>query len=301
MPARRLPACCLLLALAAGLPLRADAAAPELTQLTAGDMQITVASVAPGSATVRIVSPQSNAYRAPRREDVERCTSEAPGIPDTDPPQPLPAAQRDSLIRDCLRQAAADLPDDRAAGAFLLDLANRHGALAILSGGYLESFEPPVGLGYLRVAGDELKRSHRSWLTTGMFCTTGTTWRIVAVSPAGPPPDEGDCLQAGPFLVQDGQDRYGDTTGLGDGEARLAASAQDNAFVCIDDAGRLHLGHIRGGTTAEVAAALTEQLNCQQALRLSGSVTAGLWTWQDGLSGHNQVLLTNAIAVLALE
>jgi uncharacterized protein YigE (DUF2233 family) len=293
--------CSLLLALAAGLPLRAEPAEPEVAHLTVGNLQITAFTVAPDSATVRIVSPQSNAYRAPRREDVERCNSEAPGIPDTQKPQSLPDAQRDSLIRDCLRQAVADLPDDRAAGAFLLDLANRHGALAILSGGYMESFEPPVGLGYLRVAGDELKRSHRSWLTTGMFCITGTTWRIVAVSPVAQPPDEGDCLQAGPFLVQDGQNRYRNATGLGDGEARLAVSSQDNAFLCIDDRGRLHLGHVHGGTTTEVAAALKDHLACQQALRLSGSITAGLWTWQDGLSGHNQVLLTNAIAVLALE
>jgi hypothetical protein len=189
------------------------------------------------------------------------------------------------------------VPRERTNGAFLLEMADQFAPQVAISGGYLSSFEPPVGLGFLKVAGRELQPVHRTWLTNGVFCSSGKEWMISEFRSESVISGFPDCLQAGPLLVRDGETTYADPSRLSVQEKELATARQDQAFLCTTRAGGLVLGFARGGTAAELAKVSSQNMGCIWTLRLSGSVTAGLWTRSAGLLGHSEIRLTNGVAV----
>jgi hypothetical protein len=61
---------------------------------------------------------------------------------------------------------------ERAArGYFLKDYRTLYRAKAVLSGGYIASFSPPMALGLVKSNGVVANEFHKSWLTEGFFCS----------------------------------------------------------------------------------------------------------------------------------
>ncbi|WP_372088593.1 hypothetical protein P7L79_03595 (plasmid) [Tistrella mobilis] len=186
-------------------------------------------------------------------------------------------------------------------GSFILDMVDYFKPDALISGGYLSSLEPPIGLGGLKISERTLQPIHHSWLTNGIFCSSGTTWMIRDFVDKDDFYNDMDCLQAGPILLQNGYNRYHDISLIDPNERKLALSLQDQAFLCTNNYGDLLMGFASGGTTKDLANLSKIELGCLWTLRLSGSITAGLWTSSRGLDGHNEVRLTNGIAAFSLE
>ena len=180
------------------------------------------------------------------------------------------------------------------AGHVLLQLAAAHRPDALISGGYLASYVPPEALGLVQIGGDRKSRPHRSWLTTAMLCAREGGSRILPFD-ARQARQWDDCLQAGPILVEGGTSRY-PADDLPAGEARLAAGTHVTGFVCIDRADALVMGLTSAATLDELGPALVEGLGCVEAMRLTGSETAGLYVSGTGLLGENRVGLPSAIA-----
>jgi hypothetical protein len=258
--------------------------------------RIVVVEVDAGSAIIRVVSPQALDY-VPEPVDEGFCDQLVSQLTDT-------VGQRspdlDDIAVKCREQLQPRNQPEVTDGLFLIDLGDRHRPLAMLSGGYLQSFAPPRSLGYLKVAGDELNRPHKSWLVAGVFCTGGLQWTI---EPFGDPAEmDGypDCLQTGPFLVRDGEDRYRDLERISASERKLVQSNSEQVFICLTAESHALLGYTTKMTGNELSSFAVEQLGCVDALRLSGHVTAGLWL--DGkIYGNSEIPLTNAIAVFPPE
>ncbi len=208
-----------------------------------------------------------------------------------------------SIVRVISPRSTAYVKSDQTPsirdGLFLLDLVKRHRPLAILSGGYLSSFSPPRALGLLKVAGKRISGGHRSWLTTGMFCTSGDRYKILPATGLEVAELFPDCVQAGPYLVRDGVNRYKSLDMVGSGEREVALAQQSQVFLCITRNDNLILGFVDGGNSVGVASFAHADLGCVDALRLSGGITAGLWSVDVGFLGNNEVQLTDAIAIFA--
>ena len=190
---------------------------------------------------------------------------------------------------------ARDLGAAGFEGLFLSDFAKMSGADAVLSGGYLQSFQPVVPLGLTRTQGRDRGPLHDSWLTDSLFCADGGGWRIgPAVAGAEL---SGDCLQAGPALVEEGADAYAGDPALPEAEAALLLSEQASPFLCIRGDGALAMGLSLTGTVRELSAVLAGAFGCREAMRLSGSVTAGLWESGAGIEGFNELRLANVVAL----
>jgi hypothetical protein len=272
--------------------------APGVTMETrlAGEAEIVLVRVDAGGAEVRIVSPQSPAYR-PASEDEELCEELAAAVVAVDRAGRQLPRTADLLLRACREQLTQQQPAP-VDGLFLIDLVERHTPLVLLSGGYLQSFSPPQALGFVKIAGNQLNPFHRSWLLPGLFCTDGAEWVIEAIADPDTANQYSDCLQAGPFLVQQGRDRYKTMDNVADAEKKLAFSVQEQAFVCLTREEQAILGYSSPMRADRLSALLLDKLGCRDALRLSGHVTAGFWL--DGeLHGNTEIPLTNAIAVFA--
>ncbi|MCG5249056.1 phosphodiester glycosidase family protein [Methylorubrum extorquens] len=187
--------------------------------------------------------------------------------------------------------------DQSVKGLFIDDYFEISRAKLVISGGYMSSFSPPIALGYLRVGGRQINPLHKSWITSGYFCTTGTEWTIEPATKELPPTRYKDCLQAGPLFIDEGVDRYvlGGTISVN--ERKLAESEQIQAFVCSNKNGQLLFGVVDEIRLDKLSKWLVERGKCHSALRLSGSTSAGLRV-KDQLFGSNDLPLTDAIAVL---
>lgn len=208
-----------------------------------------------------------------------------------------------SKIRVVSPRSASYLPPDVEApirdGIFLTEFASRYRPAFVLSGGYLSSFAPPRSLGYLKVDGRVISKPHRSWLTSGVLCVNGTNVVIFKFQSAQSYDQFGDCVQSGPLIVENGVDRYAIMENIGSGERKLALSNQAQAFVCLKAEGEFVLAFSKSGSTKSLSGFATRVLGCKTALRMSGGITAGLWSSVSGLSGRSEVLLTNGIAIFS--
>jgi hypothetical protein len=182
-------------------------------------------------------------------------------------------------------------------GIFLTEFASRYRPEYVLSGGYLDSFAPPRSLGFLKVDGRSISKPHRSWLTSGVLCIDGDDVSIFRFQSAQSYDRFADCVQSGPLIVEDGIDRYASMEDITSGEHKLALANQAQAFVCLRADGKLVLGYSERGSTRSISRFAAEEIGCQIALRMSGGITAGLWSSASGLRGNSEVLLTNGIAI----
>ncbi len=189
---------------------------------------------------------------------------------------------------------ASNNPERMPQGFLLSDYLTRYNAVAVMSGGYIDSYSPPTALGFVKSNGTLVAPPHKSWLTNGLFCSDVGRAVIQSSSPVSNKSDFRDCLQAGPLLLSAGHA----LTEHGAGYQKLAQSLQEQGFICIDSQSRVLIGvsdKINLLTLIEFLS--LPEIGCKDALRLTGLDTAGLRD-RNHLFGHDEYLFPNAIGIL---
>ncbi len=234
---------------------------------------------------------------------------------------PLTLVRVDPALHGVRIATPADLPpapSGRAAarGYTLRGYFERLGAVAVLAGGLLASIEPPEPLGLVISGGRVVSPPHRSWGSSGLFCTgpAGASIRRFepsSVAAAATDSAAEDCLQSGPLLVGPegvaSADRLRRAIGV-DYTRDFVEGQHPRSFVALDRRGRVLLG-VTGPLSlprlAEIlaAAAGPEVLDVAAALNLTGAETAGLLARTDEVEVEagdvDGVALPNAVVVLA--
>jgi hypothetical protein len=191
-------------------------------------------------------------------------------------------------------QPASNNPERMPQGFLLSDYLTRYHAIAVMSGGYIDSYSPPTALGFVKSNGTLVAPPHNSWLTNGLFCSDVGRAVIQSASPLSNRSDLRDCLQAGPFLLSAGHV----LTDNGTGYLKLAQSVQEQGFICIDTQSRVLLGVSDKMNLPTLIEFLNSpEIGCKDALRLTGQDTAGLRD-RNHLFGHDEYLFPNAIGIL---
>ena len=114
---------------------------------------------------------------------------------------------------------------ERAArGYFLKDYRTLYGAKAVLSGGYIASFSPPMALGLVKSNGVIANEFHKSWLTEGLFCSDVGR---VKIDDDVDKDEFRDCLQTGPLLLLRGQPPRDGRSTRASGYDKLARAVQE--------------------------------------------------------------------------
>ncbi|APX12554.1 hypothetical protein [Tateyamaria omphalii] len=187
----------------------------------------------------------------------------------------------------------------RREGLLLLEFVQRTDYDYFLSGGYLSEFVPVIPLGLVRSKDRDYSKAHNTWLTTGIFCASGSDW-VILKHPSNLAFNYPDCIQAGPLMIANSKSNF-DNRQLSFGENRLVSDAQNIPFVCISNTGTLYFGFSTGISTLSLTKFLLIETFCDSAMRFSGSISGGMWTANTGLLGNNEVLLHNAIAVKLID
>lgn len=183
-----------------------------------------------------------------------------------------------------------------ALGYSVKEYGSSPGVIAAISGGYLSSLSPPLPLGYVRTDGKEHNSTHRSWLTDGMLCMNGGVPKLWDTYQ--PPDAAGDCLQAGPILVRGGRSVPSPKNKTA--KAKLWDSEQEQALICVDRGivRMIATGPIPVRALLPVLTDPQSPIACQDALRLTGAVTANLFVKSFGALNDNAPLLPNALVVV---
>jgi hypothetical protein len=184
-------------------------------------------------------------------------------------------------------------PGRASRGLYLSDYLKLYRAIAVMAGGYIESYSPPTALGFVKSNGISTARAHDSWLTDGVFCSD--VGRAI-IQPSGSTVDRSsfrDCLQAGPLLLGKDIPSSQETPGY----QKLAQSVQEQTFICIDNQNRLVLGVTDKIDLATLIHFLSSpDMGCVSALRLTGLDTSGL-RFGSQLFGHDDYLFPSAIGI----
>jgi hypothetical protein len=252
-------------------------------------IEVAVVTVEPGAARLQVMAAASS-WLFDGSFASTRC-----GLMATSPEAASQLPELDCRRSEALQQQKANPTEDSR----LLREYLASGAVAVLSGGYMESFAPPVALGYVSVDGVEISRRHSSWLTSAAICQRDDEVVIAAMDGFDVATFD-SCLQAGPLIVDGGIGRYGEGVEVSGAERKLARSVQEQAFVCLDGEGRLLLGVSDPISLSDLTGFLVETLQCRQAMRLSGHITAGLAAAEQTF-GHNEVPLHNALGIVVPE
>jgi hypothetical protein len=166
--------------------------------------------------------------------------------------------------------------------------------LAIVAGGHLSSFSPPIAIGEIMIKG-LLVSPIINWAGSGIFCTSPKGWVIEAKGKVIDQ-DDTDCIQSAPILIQDGQVRFGPSHSPSR-DAALAYNFQNQSFVCITYDSKLILGVSTLMRLDLLAEDLKSKLDCKSALSLTGGDTAALY-YGGRLVGSDSLPLTSVIAVI---
>lgn len=187
-----------------------------------------------------------------------------------------------------------------ARGLFLEDYMRQFGAVAVISGGYMESNSPPSPLGLVKSNHVPIAPANDSLLTNALFCSDKGRAAVQIVTRAVDRPEFRDCLQAGPILLQKGRPLDGVLNAVPSGYGRLLSPVQRQSFACMDADGHVILGvseEIDGHTL--ISALQGSIMRCLDAMRLTSFDTAGLFV-KNELFGSDDYLFPNAIGVIPL-
>ena len=176
------------------------------------------------------------------------------------------------------------------------DYADKTGALALVSGGFLSSFSPPKELGAIVVNGKQISRPISTWLGTGMFCVKGNNY-VITEFDLGSAREFNDCVQAGPLFIRDGHIRYSESGDISADEEKLVKSNQMQSFVCTTDGKEFVIGVSTEMHLDVFARVVREKLRCANALKLTGYLTAGLYFSQKLVAGKDDLPLTSVIGI----
>jgi hypothetical protein len=198
------------------------------------------------------------------------------------------------------------VPDAREQADVLSSYLDHYGALAVISGGFLKSFYPPIPLGFVMRARTVLNRATRDDLLNGLLTVRNGRPFIGPFSEAAAAGAD-DGLQSGPLLVRGGQSALPRSDSLTAASRALIERASERAFVAVLSDDRLVIGHTEPTTLADLVSVLTKApatggFGCVDALNLSGSTSAGLLVRAGGselAAGSQQLYLPNAILINA--
>jgi hypothetical protein len=144
---------------------------------------------------------------------------------------------------------AVQVPNSTPSGSYndisglpLAEYARSGNAKLVMSGGYLMSYSPASPLGLVLKGGRSVSREHNSWLTSAILCIYNDRSVAIVYASDGPRPNSApDCIQAGPMLVNRGHAAF-EPERVGASAKKLWESLQEQAFVCVDDNGKILLG-----------------------------------------------------------
>ncbi len=157
-------------------------------------------------------------------------------------------------------------PDQRSLGEAMQEA----GAIAGVNGGYFHEDNRPVGLQIS--AGKEIHGFERAKLLSGVFVVTGKRPRLLRSSAFKPSKNNSHALQAGPFLVDEGQPVAGLNT-----ERRARRTV-----IATDGSGRWAVLLFSSATLSETARILASDtifadFPVARALNLDGGSSSALW------------------------
>jgi hypothetical protein len=182
-------------------------------------------------------------------------------------------------------------------GFFLEDYKRQYNALAIISGGYIETYSPPTPLGFVKSNKIRVSVPQDSWLTNAMFCSDEGRASIQLMNPVTDRPEFRDCLQAGPMLLRGGKPPSDLVDMPTSGSQKLLKVIQKQTFACVDQGRSVILGITEEIDIPTLITAL-QRTGCVDAMRLTGSDTAGLLV-KNELFGADDFLFPSAIGVIA--
>lgn len=189
-------------------------------------------------------------------------------------------------------------PERSASGYSLQDYLRRYRALAVLSGGYIDSYSPPTPLGLVRSNGLQISPVHQSWLVDGLFCAGHGRVEISRVDMDPVRRTFEDCVQAGPLLLLNGQ-LVGDQ---GREEVanykKFVLTPLERTFICLIGRQEAVIGISDKIELPKLVAALRQpQFGCVDAMGLTGGSSGGLRL--DGrLIGKDEFLFPSVLGVM---
>lgn len=150
------------------------------------------------------------------------------------------------------------------------DAAKAAGAIAAVNGGYFHPDWKPVGLEIAE--GEKINDFERAKLLSGVFVVSNGKPRLLRSAEYKPSKADTDALQAGPFLVDDGQP----TVGLN--AERLAR----RTVVATDGKSSWAILYLTHVSLADAGAILSSRevfpdFPIERALNLDGGSSSGLW------------------------
>jgi hypothetical protein len=188
-------------------------------------------------------------------------------------------------------------PERRARGYSLEEYLRRYSALAVMSGGYIDTYSPPTPLGLVKSNGILVQKPHRSWLVEGLFCSDIDRAQILLIENLE---DQGrfrDCVQAGPVLLKGGIEPDLPSR-RNDSYLKLASRQDEQVFVCINNKDEVLIGISSKMELRRLPQALLQPaLHCVDAIRMTSAVSGGLQVG-DTLFGKDDFLFPSAIAIM---
>jgi hypothetical protein len=167
--------------------------------------------------------------------------------------------------------------------------------IALVPGGFISSFSPPVPLGAIFINGRSISKPINTYLGAGMFCDDNGKYFIGDFNVINTQ-SFSDCIQSGPLFIQQGNVRYDSVSEISPDEQKLVRSVQMQTFACLTKTHDLILGISTEVKLDTFAEALKDKLGCFDAIRFTGYTTAGLYYW-NGLVGYDRYPLTSVIAL----
>jgi hypothetical protein len=192
-------------------------------------------------------------------------------------------------------------------GHSLRGYAELHGSTAVLSGGFVKSFYPPVPVGLVKVGGEVVNRpAVDEEILDGFLGLRNGRPTILPYDAVGSVGEWTEGLQSGPLLVFAGRSALPEgMAGLQSQTRNLIERRYARAFIAVDTEGRALLGHTGPIALRELADLLVRPasdggLGCTAALNLSGGANAGLLIQSERVAmnvGDVDTPLANAIVI----
>jgi len=198
------------------------------------------------------------------------------------------------------QQSLKSNPERLASGYSLQDYLRRYRALAVLSGGYIDSYSPPTPLGVVRSNGYQVSPIHQSWLVDGFFCSKPGHAEITKVDMDPLRRTFSDCVQSGPVLLLGNKKINDSSREQLENYKKFANLPYERTFVCLKGDREALLGITGKIELPKLISALQQQpeFSCTDAIGLTGGSSAGLRIGNK-LFGKDEFLYPSVIAVMA--
>ena len=186
-------------------------------------------------------------------------------------------------------------------GLSLKEYADIQNFKVVQSGGFLSSWSPPYPLGYVKIRGKEYNRPHKSWLTTGLFCTNGRSFSIEEFKSTQELNIWLSCIQAGPMIIKDQKIVLNTEKHTW----FVTGDKHRQSFICKKRNGHLLMGIAENVALKSLAEIMRKPeneggLDCINAATLMSKGVSGILvntTTHKGVFGNADVPLPNAIVI----